>query len=53
MLKMMLCVDFVTLLYKNMIVMQKWRFVYLLVKLKKQRFSGLLSQTRPCDSNIS
>lgn len=35
---------------KNMIVMQKWRFAYLLVRLKKQI---LLSQTRPCDSNIS
>lgn len=35
-----------------MIVMQKWRFVYLLVKFFKKRFSGLLSQTQPCDSNI-
>lgn len=36
-----------------MTVVQKWRFVIFVSKIRKQRFSSLLSQTRPCDSNIS
>lgn len=54
MLKILLWVDYVTSLYiKKYDCHAKMEICVFVTKIKKQRFSRLLSQTRPCDSNIS